>query len=71
MTEKDREGVEKEEGPGREREGAAVTGRGRGVAATDIARTEGTTDGRVTRSYKEEANSNRPIGPYMAVQYLT
>ena len=25
----------------------------------------------VTRSYKEEANSNRPIGPYKAVRYLT
>ena len=23
------------------------------------------------RSYKEEANSNRPIGPYKAVRYLT
>ena len=28
-------------------------------------------DGRVTRSYKEKANSNRPIGPYKAVRYLT
>ena len=27
--------------------------------------------GGVTRSYKEEANSNRPIGPYKAVWYLT
>ena len=26
---------------------------------------------RVTRSYKEKANSNRPIGPYKAVRYLT
>ena len=25
----------------------------------------------VTRSYKEKANSNRPIGPYKAVRYLT
>ena len=25
----------------------------------------------VTRSYKENANSNRPIGPYKAVRYLT
>ena len=27
--------------------------------------------GGVTRSYKEKANSNRPIGPYKAVRYLT
>ena len=26
---------------------------------------------KVTRSYKEKANSNRPIGPYKAVRYLT
>ena len=25
----------------------------------------------LTRSYKENANSNRPIGPYKAVRYLT
>ena len=25
----------------------------------------------VTRSYKEKANSNRPIVPYKAVRYLT
>ena len=28
-------------------------------------------EGEVTRSYKEKANSNRPIGPYKAVRYLT
>ena len=28
-------------------------------------------EGGVTRSYKEKANSNRPIGPYKAVRYLT
>ena len=27
--------------------------------------------GGVTRSYKEKANSNRPIGPYKAARYLT
>ena len=25
----------------------------------------------VTRSYKEKANSNRPVGPYKAARYLT
>ena len=25
----------------------------------------------VTTSYKEKANSNRPVGPYKAVRYLT
>ena len=32
---------------------------------------EGKLGGGVTRSYKEKANSNRPIGPYKAVRYLT
>ena len=27
--------------------------------------------GGVTRSYKEKANNNRPVGPYKAVRYLT
>ena len=32
---------------------------------------KGGEEGGVTRSYKEKANSNRPIGPYKAVRYLT
>ena len=36
----------------------------------DKRRREGRRGG-VTRSYKEKANSNRPIGPYKAVRYLT
>ena len=38
----------------------------RGVRVSERVRVRG-----VTRSYKEKANSNRPIGPYKAVRYLT
>ena len=45
---------------GKYREGRKGGGGGGGVG-----------EGGVTRSYKEKANSNRPIGPYKAVRYLT
>ena len=48
--------------------GASAAGAGAGVLEK---RREGKEEERVTRSYKEKANSNRPIGPYKAVRYLT
>ena len=59
-------------GGGGGREGVCMKGGGRikieGGEGGRVVRMKG---GRRRRSYKEKANSNRPIGPYKAVRYLT